>query len=84
MPLKKLNNKEKKSQQKPWITHAILVKINHRNEIFKQSKDDPGNVHLKQAYNRFRNSVNRDIKKSKEKYYLGYFDNCKNNMKKTW
>ena len=84
MPLKKLNNKEKKSQQKPWITHAILVKINHRNEIFKKSKDDPGNAHLKQVYNRFRNSVNKDIKKSKEQYYLGYFEKCKNNMKKTW
>ena len=84
MPLKKLSKKEKKSKQKPWITQEILTKINHRNELFRKKKEDPDNQHLKQVYNKFRNSVNRDIKKSKEKYYLNYFENCKNNMKKTW
>ena len=42
------------------------------------------NEHLKSAYNRFRNSVNKDIKVSKKEYYDRYFENCKNNMKKTW
>ena len=36
------------------------------------------------AYNLFRNSVTRDIKTSKRNYYASYFENCKNNMKKTW
>ena len=36
------------------------------------------------AYNLFRNSVTRDIKASKRNYYASYFENCKNNMKKTW
>ena len=84
MPLKKLNMKEKKARQKPWITQEILVKISHRNELFRRKKLDPGNQYLRQGYNKFRNSVNRDIKKSKEKYYLNFFENCKNNMKKTW
>ena len=77
-----MTNKEKKSSQKPWINNAILIKIKHRNELFRKKKDDPNNRHLRQTYNKFRNSVNRDIKKSKEKYYLRYFENCKSNMKK--
>ena len=60
----------------------ILTKINHRNELFKMKKNNPENRHFKQVYNKFRNSVNRDIKKSKEIYYSKYFENCKNSMKK--
>ena len=84
MPLKKMNSKEKKTSQKPWINNTILIKIKHRNELFRKKKEDPNNRHLRQTYNKFRNSVNRDIKKSKERYYLKYFQNCKSNMKKTW
>ena len=81
---RKLSRKENKNKQKPWITPEILIKINHRNSLFKQKKIYPENIHLKQVYNKFRNSVNRDIKKSREKHYVNYFDSCKNNMKKTW
>ena len=84
MPLKKLNNKEVKLKRKPWLSKEILNKIKHRNELFARKKLSPDNDHLKHAYNRFRNSVNRDIKTSKKKYYTNYFANCNNNMKKTW
>ena len=84
MPLKKMTNKEEKKSNKPWITNEILKKIKHRNSLFAKKKKDPQNAHLKSAYNRFRNSVNNDIKSSKKDYYSRYFENCKNNMKKTW
>ena len=71
-----MNNKDKKTIQKPWITNYILTKINHRNALFKQKKSKPNDLYLKQAYNRFRNSVNRDIKKSKENFHLNFFENC--------
>ena len=38
MPLKKLNKKEIKKKQKPWITKEILIKINHRNNLFSRKK----------------------------------------------
>ena len=38
MPLKKLNNKEKKLKNKPWITKVIPKKIQIRNRIFAQKK----------------------------------------------
>ena len=84
LPLKKMTKKEIKMKRKPWITPVIIRKIKHRNSLFARKKLDPDNIHLKSAYKRFRNSVNRDIKSSKKAHYTKYFDNCKNSMKKTW
>ena len=84
LPRKKLTKREIKMKSKPWINSVILRKIKHRNDLFCRKKADPDNNYLKSAYNRFRNSVNRDIKTSKQKYYNSYFENCQNNIKKTW
>ena len=83
-PLKKLNKKELKFKLKPWITPIIIKKINHRNKLFVKKKKNPDNMDIKVLYNKFRNSVARDIKKSKKDYYSKYFEDCKSNMKKTW
>ena len=50
----------------------------------QKKKLDPNDEHSKIAYNRFRNSVNNDLKESKKVYYDKYFSNCVNNTKKTW
>ena len=84
LPYKKITKREMKMKSKPWITPIILKKIEHRNSLFVRKKADPENLYLKLAYNRFRNSVNRDIRVNKEKHYNEYFINCQNNMKKTW
>ena len=44
----------------------------------------PEEEHLKPSYSKFRNSINRDMKKSKKDYYSSYFEECKQNMNKTW
>ena len=72
-PIKKLNKKEIKMKIKPWITPDIQRKMTHRNRI-----------HWKTSYNKFRNSINRGMKKSKTDYYSSYFEECKQNMNKTW
>ena len=59
-------------------------KIKHRNDLSAPKKTDPDNEYLKSAYNRFRNSVNRDIKTNKQEHYQYYFDKCQNNMNKMW
>ncbi|MCH2406285.1 MAG: hypothetical protein MK200_08855, partial [Nitrosopumilus sp.] len=84
LPYKKITKKELKIKKKPWITTIILRKMKHRDKLFARKKKDPDNDHLKSTYNRFRNSVNRDIKTSKKEYYSRYFEKCKTNMKKTW
>ena len=84
MPLKKMSIKERQIRDKPWMTKEILKKIKIRNKLFANKKKDINNEHLKSAYNKFRNSVNNDIKMSKTKYYNTYFESCQTNMKKTW
>ena len=58
--------------------------ITHRDRLFRKTKEDPLNQHIKRSYNLFRNSITREIKKAKRKYYKEYFDANLNNMKKTW
>ena len=48
------------------------------------SKRQPNNVNCKRLHNLFRNRVNREIKKSKKRYYEDYFTEHVNNIKKTW
>ena len=83
-PLKKLNAKEIKLKSKPWITPEISKMIKIRDKLFTRKKRQPNNEDIKQYYNIFRNRVNREIKRSKKSYYTLYFDNHKNNIRKTW
>ena len=59
-PIKKLNQKEQKSNQKPWITNEILKKIKPRNKLFAQREGNPNDVNIKRIYVLFRNAINRD------------------------
>ena len=84
VPIKKLNQKEQRRNQKPWITNEILKKIKHRNKLFAQRKSNPNEVNIKRIYVLFCNAVNRDIKTAKKLYWSSYFQESKNDMKKTW
>ena len=83
-PIKKLNAKEVKLKSKPWITSEISKMIKIRDKLFTRKKRQPYNEDIKQYYNIFRNRVNREIKQSKKSYYTLYFENHKNNIRKTW
>ena len=83
-PLKKLTTREIKIRSKPWLSTEILKMIKIRNKIFARKKRQPKNVNCKRLYNLFRNRVNKEIKKSKKKYYADYFTEHVNNITKTW
>ncbi len=83
-PLKKLNRKDLKLKSKPWITPEIIRLIKERNNLFKRKKRQPSNENVNRLYNLFRNRINRELKKSKKVYYTKYFEENKNNIKKTW
>ena len=83
-PLKKLTPKEIKLEHKPWITKEIIKMIQVRNKLFQRKKRQPNNEGIKRLHNMFRNRVNREIKKSKKEHYAHYFEENKNNIKKTW
>ena len=58
--------------------------IRIRNKIFARKKRQPSNMNCKRLYNLFRSRVNRELKKSKKIYYVDYFIEHVNNIKKTW
>ena len=57
--------------------------INERNKLLKRKKRQPMHENVKIFYNRSRNKVNRELKKSKILYYTKYFEDNKNDIKKT-
>ena len=83
-PFKKLTPKEIKIKNKPWLSTEILKLIKIRNKIFARKKRKPENDNCKRLYNLLRNRVNREIKKSKKKYYADYFNEHVKDIKKTW
>ena len=83
-PIKKLNHKEIKLKNKPWITPEISNMIKVKNKLFQRKKRQPTNENVKLLYNIFRNRVNRELKNSKKTYYANYFEEHSNNIKKTW
>ena len=83
-PLKKLSKKALKLKSKPWITPVIVRLIKLRNKVFTRKKRQPNNENIIRLYNLTRNRVNRELKKAKKVYYTSYFEEHKNDIKKTW
>ena len=81
-PIKELSPKEIKMKSKPWITPDITKLIRNRNKLFKRKKIQPNNENIKALYNQKRNQVNREIKRSKNIYYVQHFEDNSNNIKK--
>ena len=85
-PLKKLNKKQRKFQQKPWITKIIQNAIEKKNRLFKKyiKCGDINKNLFHQEYKIYRNSLSTLLKQSKKCYYNNYFRNNINNIKNTW
>ena len=80
-PLKQLNKKQRKFQQKPWITKGIQNAFEEKNRLFKKCiKWDDYN----QEFKTYTNSLSTLLKQSKKSYYNNYFRNNINNIKNTW
>ena len=85
-PLKKLNKKQRKFQQKSWITKEIQNAIEKKSRLFKKyikCVDSNKNI-LHQEYKTYRNSLSTLLKQSKKCYYNSHFRNSINNIKNTW
>ena len=79
-PMKKLNAKQTKLKFKPWISPRLEKMIDTKNKLFKRRKRQPSNDNIRYLHNLFRNRVNRELKN----YYTSYFQEHRNNIKKTW
>ncbi|OXU16733.1 hypothetical protein TSAR_004815 [Trichomalopsis sarcophagae] len=62
------NNHNKLKLRKDWITKAITISCNKKEELYKISKSDPSNLTKKEAYNNYVKILNRIIYKEKEEF----------------
>ena len=86
-PYRKLTKKEVSLQHKPWITHGILTSMAKWDTIYKdfvKEKDPNKKTRLDSLYKHYRNRIVTLLRQSKKKYYSDYFEEHKQNMKKTW
>ena len=86
-PVKRLSNKEMGLKQRPWITHDILATMKERDDFHKQYVAEKNSLRKKiifRIYKSKRNIVVKNIRASKNNYYSEFFQNHKNNSKKTW
>ena len=86
-PLKKLNKKDFKNQQKPWITNGILSSIKRRDKLLRKfigEKELNSKENVHNEYKRLRNNIVALIRISKKNYYTNYFTEHANNIKNTW
>lgn len=75
-----------KSQRivKPWMTRGILNCIKNRNKLQKELRKDPENQINKITYTRYRNFLNKLIKKTKRNYDRNLINNTIKNNKLLW
>ena len=83
-PIKKLNAKELKLRSKPWIKSDLAKMIQIKNKLFERKKRQPSNLNIKILYNKFRNRVDRELKKAKKSHYTEYFSTHSSNIRKIW
>ena len=87
MPIRKLSQKEFKRKFKPWISDAILSKIENKNKVFKEymkCKDANRKNLLNITYKQLKNEITSLIKSSKKVYYEKYFTVNRKNLQNIW
>ena len=70
-----------KRLDKPWMSSRIFQLIKDKSHYFKSHKIGLINS---DENRRYRNFVNGEIRYAKRNYYERRFENCKNDIKKTW
>lgn len=81
---KQIQLKNSKDQNnKPWITTSILNSIKHRDNLKRKFLKNKS-LENKVAYTRYRNLLNKIIKKTKNQYYTVKLKNANRNSKKIW
>ena len=86
-PIKKLTQKQAKTEKKPWITTGILKSIQNRDKLHKKYLKETCEIRKTLLFNEYkkkRNMIILLLKKSKKSYYASYFLENKFNIKETW
>ena len=86
-PLKKLNKKELKLREKPWITPDIIKTIKIRDKLLRsyiKANEGKHKEQLHKEYKKCRNKIVSMIRNSKKMHFQNYFAENAKDIKKTW
>ena len=87
-PLKKLSKKERKREQKPWITLGLIKSISKKRSLFKKLKKlklkNKNADEIHKLYKYYNDTINKLKIKCKRDYYQTYFNSNASNSKKIW
>ena len=86
-PITKLSIKEKKELEKPWLTKRILQSIKQKNIIYRKfikSKETTSKEAILQKFKYYKNLINKLTRINKANLYKSFFEEHKNDSKKTW
>ena len=82
-PWKTMSNKDYKWSLKPWFTKGLRKSIKVKDLYYGKFMRTKNNTWYT-LYKRYRKSIKRLTFLSKQNYFKSYFENNKNNSKKTW
>ena len=86
-PYKKVTLKEYRLMLKPWITTDILHRCKERDKLLKDilKEDDPvRSIELRETYNKMRNEITNEKRRSKKAFQTAQFEKNKNKSSKVW
>ena len=86
-PYKKVTLKEYRLMLKPWITSEILNKCKERDKLLKEITKENDTIkinELRERYNKLRNDITHDKRKSKKDYNTAQFEENKLKSSKIW
>ena len=86
-PLKQGIRKDKKIEQKPWVTKGIQASMKQRDKLYKEAikeKDSQKKIQKHEAYRKYRNKLVDLLKVSKQTHYKKYFEDNRKNRTALW
>ena len=87
IPKKSNKFNKRKHKKEPWMTNNLLVRINRKNDMYREWKSTNNNEEYeikKINFKTFDNIITEEIKNAKHQYYFDTFTSHKNNIKKPW
>jgi len=77
------SRKETRSFHKPWLTKGLLTSISKKNALYKKMLST-NNPSISAKYKFYRNKITYLKESLQQNYYRSKFENCRNDVKKTW
>ena len=87
LPLKTIKFSKYRNKQHPWITGGLLRSLRTKDKLYAKlhkCKCHTSFIEKERYYKKYRNIYNKLIRLSKRMYWHKKFDNCKNDIKRTW